>query len=181
MSYLIGVNKAGNTILRPECIKLWPELAFLSGQEMLAIILSYDYYSLYRQYSQDERERRARIHVFKGEREGLFKEPKIIKASMMYRSLQYDPRREQIIVYNRKLENCVHTLENLDDNDHDQTKKLLATIKEFRKAIAELEAEINHEDEVGATETDEKLQLSFLERLTSNKERFLEVTKPKTK
>jgi hypothetical protein len=179
MSYLITINKAGTTILRPECITLCPELAFLSGQEMLCVILAYDYFSLYRQFPEDARQHRARIHVFKGEREGIFKEPKIIKAVSMYRSLQYDHRREEIIVYNRKLANVTKTLELHDDNDHKGTKDLLATSKELRKAISDLEDELNKEEESGATETDDKLKLSFLERLTSNKEKFLAVTKPK--
>ena len=181
MSYLIEINKKGNVILRPECLKLWPEFAYLSGQEMLAVILAYDYFSAYRQYPQDERERRARIHVFKSERADIFKEPKIIKAVMMYRSLQYDSRREQIIVYNRKIANITKSLEQLDDDAHKETKDLLATSKAFQTAINELQDELNREEEIASNETDDKLKLSFLEKLTSNKERFLEVTKPKPK
>ena len=181
MSYLIEINVKGNIILRPECIKLWPELAFLTPHEMLTVIKAYDYFSLYRQFPQDERERRARIDVFKSERADFFKEPKIVKAVKMYRSLQYDSRREQIILYNRKLNQVVHSLEAIDDEDHKATKELLLTAKEIRKAVAELEDELNREEEMNAAETDDKLKLSFLEKLTSNKERFLEVTKPRTK
>ena len=176
---LFSLNSKGTAVLYPDCYKICPEFRFLDAQEMLCLILAYDFQSQFRQWPEDERQRRARILVFKGEREGIFKEPKIIKAVVMYRSLQYDPRREQMIVYNKRLANITKAIEDLEDDAHKETKDLLTTSDLLRKAISNLEMELNKEEELGESETDDGLKLSFLERLTSNKERFLEVTKIK--
>ena len=165
--------------MHPDCVKLCPEFAYLDEKEMLCVILAYDYNSPYRQFTEDQRKPRALAHVYGPSADELFKKPKIKKAVEAYKSLQYDPNREQIIVYQRRLGNMDALLDTIDDDDLKKMKEVIATSKELRKAIKEIEHELTHEEESGVTETQDKVKLSFLEKLQSNRERYIQVTKKK--
>lgn len=175
MSYVFTIKKNGDAILHPDAIKLAPELAYLTKEEVLAIILAYDYYSQYRQHPEDERERRARAQVFGQDNEEFFRLPKIKKAVELYKSLQFDPRRNQIMTYKDKLRELDTVLTALNEDDLKKISEVIKSQKELRKAISEIEIEINQEEEDNFVETEDKTKLSFLEKLQSNKENYLKV------
>ena len=180
MSLLIQLSKKGTMIIHPVVMKLCPDFAYLSGKEMLAIILCYDHYSIFRQFPEDERKRRSRAHVFGIEQETFFESPKIKKAVEMYKSLQYDQRRNQLITYKKKMDAIDSLMEETKQDDFSQIKTLIGLSKELRKAISELEQEIDKEEEDNSLiEDDQKNKLSFLERLQSNVERYKQVTTKK--
>lgn len=179
MVCLFTINKKGNAILRKEALTLCPEFAYLTEQEVLCIILAYDYYSIYRQFPEDERRRRARAHVFAADNEKFFELPKIKKAIELYKSLQYDHRRNQIIAYKRRLQHLDSLLESVGEDDLKKLKDVINSSKELRHAIKELEQELLIEEEEGVQETESNTKLSFLEKLQSNKERYKEITAKK--
>jgi len=179
MNHLFSIAKNNKVILRPECVKLCTEFSFLTEKEMLCVILAYDYWSIYRQFPEDERQRRARAHVFGNESEKIFLQPKIQRAVEAYKSLQYDPRREQIASYERKLTMLNAIIDTVTEDELKKLKDVITTSKDIRKAIEEIQVELYHEEENSVTETDENIKLSFLEKLQNNKNRYLEVTTKK--
>ena len=176
MSYVFTINKKGTAVLHPDSVKLCPEFAYLDPKEILCIVLATDYYSIFRQFAEDERQRRARANVYGTDNENFFQLPKIKKAVEAYKSLQFDPRREQIITYKRKLQELDGILSAVDEDDFKKIKDVISSQKELRKAIAEVEDELIKSDQDEEIETDDKSKLSFLEKLQANKQRYMEVT-----
>lgn len=179
MACLFTINSKGNAIIRPEATKLAPEFAYLSDKEMLCIILTYDHYSIYRQFPEDERRRRAKASVFGMDNESFFDQPKILKAIELYKGLQYDHRRNQIITYKRKLDGINLVIDSLDEKEFKELSSLMTTSTKLRAAIKEIEAEINQEEEDSLQEDESKNKLSFLEKLQANVARYKEVTAKK--
>lgn len=181
MISLFSINKKGTAILRSEALKLAPEFAYLDEKEVLSIILAYDYHSIYRQFPEDERKRRAKAHVFGIKNEDLFEQEKIVSAIEQYKKLQYDIRVNQIMTLKRTLERENNKLDYLGSNSSKELKEILSNCKELRKAIAEIEDELNREDEMDAeAEKEGKLKLSFLERLQTNIDKYNEVIKKRS-
>lgn len=178
MSYLVSINKNGRFVLCKEAYKLCEEFELLDEKEILCIALAYDYYSPYRQFPEDERIRRAKAHVYSTINSDFFDKSRIKKAVDAYKSLQFDPRREQIKAYQRKLISLNNILDLTKDSDLKSIKEVTSSSKEIRRAIAELEDEIYKEEEQDFFTDDDK-KLSVLERLIKNKERYLEITKIK--
>jgi len=176
---LFSINKKALLVLHPDCIKLCPEFAYLDQKEMLVVILAYDYKSPYRQFTEDQRKPKAQTQVYGPGGDNIFDKPKIKKAAELYRSLQFDPRREQIITYQKRLGNLNILLDTIEDDDLKRLKDVIAASKDLRKAIAEIELELTQEEESGLTETEDKVKLSWLEKMITNRERYLAVTKKK--
>lgn len=177
MACLFTINKKGTAVVVPEAMKLSPDFAYLEEKEMLCVILAYDYYSFLRQFPEDERKRRARAHVFGHENEKIFEQPKIIKAVDAYKSLQYDPIRNQIVTLKRKLDNLNMIIDKVEDDDLKRIKEVMAVASEYRKGIKEWEEELNKQEEEGLQEDQDKTKLSFLEKLQSNSARYKELKK----
>lgn len=174
MICLFAIDKKGKILLRPESTKLCAEFAYLSEKDILCIILAFDHYSIYRQFPEDERKRRARAHVFGSDQEFFFDAAKIKKAVHAYKSLQYDHRRNQIITYKRKLDMINLVMETSDADDLKLLKDIITSSKELRKAISEIEQEINQEEEEEMMD-EGNMKLSFLERAQANRKNYLEI------
>lgn len=138
MSLLFYIDpKNSGVVLRPDCYKLHPELAPLDEQELLLIILTYDYHSPYRQFPEPERKRKAVFHVY-GENElEKYDEPTMRNAIEAYKSLQFIPELYQVEVYQKKIAACNELL--IMDDNIASSKKNLETIKMFEDAIRDLE------------------------------------------
>lgn len=180
MSFLISINQKGTCVIHAECIKLMPELAYLTEKELLCIVLAYDYYSPMRQFANDEAERRARAHVYGTENANIFKQPKIVKAVELYKSLQYDEVREQIKAYRRRLDTITKIIDTIAEDDLKKLKDVIVVSKELRAEIRKLEEELNKEEEEDYNTEDES-KLSLLERLQKNVARYKEITSKKIK
>lgn len=172
MPLLFSINKQGNAVLIPEAIQLCPELAYLSDKELLCIIYAYDYYSIFRQFTEDERKRRARAKVFGYKEADFFEYEKIKKAVDDYRSLQYDHRRESIIVYKQKLQNIDAVISTLDEDETKKLSELMKTSAALRQAIRDLEAEINQSEEEDLKVDKHRDKMSWLEALQYNKDEY---------
>jgi hypothetical protein len=170
--YLFSLNKKGTIILHPDAMKLVPFFSELTEEEKLFVVLSTDYYSPYRQLSQDERYRRATAQVFKDQGLTPNKKDNIAKAIKEYESLQFDPVREQLLTYKSKVSKINDAIRN--EEDASAIAKLMKTNSEIRKAIAEIEKELSMQDEKEHVQLHGKGTLSLLERLIRNKELYAE-------
>lgn len=138
MSLLFYIDpKNEGVVLRPDCYKLHPELSPLDEKELMLIILTYDYYSPYRQFPEPERKRKAVFHVYGENQLEKYEEPTIRNAIEAYKSLQFIPEIQQVEVYQKKIADCNQQL--IEDNNVASTKKTLETIRLFEEAIRDLE------------------------------------------
>ena len=169
-SLLFDINKKGNQVLRPEAVKLCPELAFLKEEEVLFIILAYDYGSPYNQFPEEDRVRKAIYHVYGADTKPAL-EKKIIKDGVIaYMALQYDPRREQIKMYQRKKALVNKELE--DTTNATTIKGQMKTIKDLQEAIAEIQKEVKADTERQQAKIRGGETKSWLEEMHSNKEEY---------
>lgn len=171
--YLISINKKGTAVLHPDVAKLEPSLEKLSQDELLLIVLAYDYYSPLRQLNETERMRRAQAQVFRESKKDMFKIGRIKDAVSAYMSLQYDERREQIKTYLAKIATMNEAIR---DSDSPATVSNYVKInKELRTAVNLIEEELLMEEEKESIMIQGKGKLSLLERLMRNKEKYKEV------
>lgn len=162
--------------MRPEAFKLAPEFAYLDEKDMLCIILAYDHHSMYRQFPEDIRKQRARVHVFSMSNEDFFEKEKILKAVDAFKRLQYNSRVNQIITMKKALDNETKRLENLGEDDGKKLKEILSNSKLLRAAITEIEEELDREEEQEAEAEKQGIKTTFLEQLVTNPQRYKEVT-----
>lgn len=140
MSMLFYIDEKANVILRPDCYKLSPTLSKLDEKEMLFVILAYDYHSIYRQFPEQDRIRRAMFHVFDDANPKLLKDQRILEAIDQYKALQYDPNIEQVSRFQNKIDALLKKLDT--DDSPSSNKSTLSVISDLRKSINEIENEV---------------------------------------
>lgn len=177
MSYLFYIDDRQNVILRPECAKLSPELSVLSKDELLFVILVYDYHSIYRQFSEPDRIRKAMIHVWNDNNPKILESRKVNAAIQAYKALQFNPKEEQIRRYQKKI------IEMMDVIDAETS---VTAIKNAREIIAGLKKDILElENEIAdGVRQDGEIkgggELSWLEdKMNNNKELYLKIMQKK--
>ncbi len=171
--YLISVNKNLSILLHPDAAKLEPCLAKLSEEKLRLIVLCYDYFSPFRQLSEQERMRRAQAQVFKSAKKNIWETPEIQEAVRAYMSLQYDERREQVKTYLAKIA-IINEAIRASDSPVDITRYIKIN-KELREAVNAIEQELLMDEEKESIIVQGKGKLSLLERLMRNKEKYAEV------
>lgn len=172
MSLLFNLNKKGNAILNKDALKLCPELEYLTDEEILFIILAYDYSSPYRQLPEGDRIRRA-IHHSYGNMESNPLDREVVKIGIeRYRSLQYDPKRELIRTYKKKLNTLDRALEQAEQAS--VMKNIISTQKEIIKSIDALEDEISKNEQEEA-QIEGGLKNSYLEKMMRSREVYKDV------
>lgn len=172
MSYLIHINEKSKTILHPDAVKLFPGFNVLSQDEILFIVLAYDYCSPYAAFTEDERLRRASMDVWSDNKADIVNKQKIRNAIEAYKGLQYNPKIELSRSYQKKIDELNVAMSGVSSAD--LIKKTIESINLLRKSIRELEQEVLavYEDEgkmVGGGER------SFLENMHKNKELYNKV------
>jgi len=140
MSLLIYADDRQNVILRPEVVQLAPELGVLNEDELLYVILVYDYFSIYRQFPEEDRIRKAMIHVWNDNNPKILTSPKVNRAIEVYKSLQYNPKIEQVAKYQKKIEQMLEVIDG--ENSVTAIKNARDIISGLRKDIIELESEV---------------------------------------
>ena len=176
MSYLIAINEKSNQILHPDAVKLFPGFNVLSSDEILFIVLAYDYCSPFSGFTEDERLRRASLHIWADNKLDLLNKQKIKNAIEAYKGLQYNPKIELSRSYQKKIDELSSAIEGVTAPD--LIKKTVESINLLRKSIRELEQEVLsvYEEEgtmVGGGER------SFLENMHKNKELYKKVVQKK--
>lgn len=168
MATLFQLDKENSAILHPECAKLCPELKKLTKDELLFVILAYDYKSPYHSFPEDERIRKAERQVWSNKDEKYSSSVRVKNAIGAYRSLQYDTRRETIRNYREKIVSLNKQL--MEETSPTKIKTIADTIK-----LLESEAEKTQES-VDKTELDYHLRgggkKSLIEEMQENRELF---------
>jgi hypothetical protein len=172
MSYLFYIDDKNNTVLHRDCVNLCPELSVLTNEEVLFIVLAYDYHSPYRQFPEDDRIRKAMIHVYNDNNPKLMERDIIKSAIDAYKSLQYSPKIELAEKYQKKIDSLLLKLE-ADDNPT-ANKNILVVINAIRKDIIALESEIADEVQKDGVIKGQK-ELSWLEKLQRNQKYYKSV------
>lgn len=176
MSLLFYIDEQNCVVLRPDCARLCPELTGVNDKELLMIILAYDNYSPFRQFPEAERRRKAMVMVFGENVDELFDKQIVKNAIHSYKSLQYDPKIELQLTYQRKIDKMLELME-VDDSPT-SNKKTLETIDLFRKAIRELEEEVS-KSTIDKGQIKGGHELSFLEDIMRSQKYFNSVIEPK--
>ncbi len=169
MSLLFFIDERNNLVLRPDCAKLCPELSVLNEKDLLMIILIYDNYSIFRQWPEAERKRKAMVMVYGENVSEIFDKQIVKNAILSYQSLQYDPKIELQSTYQRKIDKMLELME--EDDSPTSNKKTLETIDLFRKAIRELEEEVA-KSAVDKGQIKGGHELSLLEDMMRNQKYF---------
>lgn len=177
MSLLFYADVKNNIILQPDVVKLEPQLALLTDKEVLFIVLAFDYDSIYRQFPEQQRVSKAIFHVFGDNKPELLipdrRSKRIVNAIEAYRSLQYNRNLELIEMYNKKIDDLLRILD--EDNSTTGIKNSMDSIDKFRKAIQGIEREVI-EQKLMDGQLKGKTELSFMDRLKSNKKMYNAVT-----
>jgi hypothetical protein len=169
MSMLISIDAKKNQILHPEVLKLCDSFAALTEKEMLAVVLYADYSSIYKQFPEHERKRKAIFHAFDDNVPGFFEKGYVQSAVNDYMSLQYNPKIELIKRYQKTIDSFTETME--IDSSPTFVKKTIDTVAALRKSISDLENEVD-EQTLNDGVIKGNMQLSHLERIMSNKKHY---------
>nr|WP_298660525.1 hypothetical protein [uncultured Flavobacterium sp.] len=170
MSYLICINEKTGEILHPEVVKLVDSFSLLSREEMLYVALYTDYNSIYKQFPEHERSRRAMWHAFNENMSDVIASDRIQIAIKEYTSLQFDPDIELINRFQTKIDRLLDILDKEDSPS--MIEKTTKAINSLRENIVSLRDKVDERTKQDGVIKGER-QLSFLERLQQNKKRYL--------
>jgi hypothetical protein len=136
---LFHVSKDGKALLHKDVYKLCPELSILNEDEVMYIVMVYDYYSPYHQIElEDRRKRISKIYNLK---ENIEDSVKIKSAINLYLSLQYDGRRAIVYEYKKKIKMLSVELMHPDCSPSKITQ-ILSSQDLLKTKIEDLEKEI---------------------------------------
>jgi len=167
---------SNNEILRPECLKLCEELRVLDHQEVAAVIYAYDYHSMFKQYPEQDRKRKALVKVYGTSEKDIFESAKIKAAVEAYMSLQYNPKIELIATYQESISSLGKQLR--DAKDEKEYSRITKSIETCRKYLKELDGEV-YEDAVKEGVVMGGANLSYLEIVQKNQTLYNTITKAK--
>lgn len=169
MSYLFYVDTKNNAVLHPEVVKLCPSFSALSEKEILYVVLFADYNSIYKQFPEHERKRKAMWHAFDENEYEIIESQRILDAIQDYTSLQYSPKIETINKYQKKIDDMLQLLE--IDNSPSSIEKIDKAIGTLRKRINDMQAEVLSDTINDGVLKGGKIK-SFLEKAMSNKKHY---------
>lgn len=169
MSYLICIDPRANQILHPEILKLCDSFIALDEKEMMYVVLYTDYNSIYKQLPEHERKRRAMWHAFNENEHDVVESLRIKNAIEDYMSLQYNPKIDLINRYQKKIDAL---LDHLDADDSPTSiGKTTSAIASLRENIKALQNEVDEQNRADGVIKGDR-QLSFLEKVLSNKKQY---------
>ena len=169
MATLFYLDNKKKSLLHRECYELCPELRLITSEEVLFIVLAEDYKSPYNRFPREERIRRAKRHVW-GTSDAKNENKQTVKNAMkLYRSLQYDVKRETMINYVKKIE--LINKEMLEDNSSMNIKKHVEAISLLQKEIDKLQDDIDM-NELKLVQLEGGGKLSLLEQMQASKELY---------
>lgn len=176
MSLLFHTDFEGNAILHPEVVKLCPSLGALSEKEVLFIVLYADYNSIYKQFPDNDRKRRAMFHAFGENEYEIIDSQRILDAIADYNSLQYSSKLETAKVYQQKIDKF--QLQLMADDNPASSKKIGDAIDDLTKRIHTLKGDYDKEQQsLGVIKG--KMELSRLEKVMSNRKHWLSIINKK--
>lgn len=167
MLTLFKVDSKKKIVLDRAALKLSPELDNINQEQVLYIVLAYDYKSKFHQFPDKQRKQKACYEVYAHiDFEKVEKGVVMQRAIDKYMGLQYDPRRELMRSYMAKLDQFNDMI--TATTEPKEIESYLKTINTLESAISSLQSKINESDEKQTMEGGGTL--SFLERLHTMEE-----------
>jgi hypothetical protein len=174
--YLLKLNRKGDIFKDDDGVVVVPEFLTLIKKEKFGptalkwVALVYDYESPYRHYSEEERKKAVSkdlydTYTWKGEKDATLK-----VACDKYKELQFDPLDEQLIAFNKKINQFTALIDNmhLDEENAELLQKLMIGVEKILKTRQSLLDAIERRGERQKIAGDKGL--SFLERRKEIKE-----------
>jgi len=135
MLTLFRIDSKNKLVIDKDATKMVPEFKNLKTEQLMYIVLAYDYRSKFHQWPEEERKRKACFEVY-GTIDKDPEDGKIIsKAIEGYIGLQYDSRIETIKAYNEKVFKLNGLL-----RDADSPKDITDNIKSVEQLTQRIEA-----------------------------------------
>ena len=165
---LFTLTKDNQAIFQPECIQLCQPLAVLNQKQQLYVILAYDYGSPYHQLPKEEWKRTARVEVYRSLDYDPEENPIVVTAIRCYMSLQYDPKRETQQVYLTKIKQLERSLITADSSV--EINRIVKSISLLQTSTEDLQKEIDKDEDALQLEGEGKL--SLLEKMQKSRDLF---------
>jgi hypothetical protein len=166
---LLSIDVKNNLVLHPEIVKLVDSFQVLEEKELLYVALYADYESIYKQFPEHERKRKAMWHAFSDNVQKVIESKRIQDAIQDYIGCQYSHKREIIQRNEKKIDKL------LDQQDVDESStsiiKTQVAIAALRSANRELESEVN-DDIQNQGVIKGKMTLSHLEKIMANRKYY---------
>jgi hypothetical protein len=176
MSLLIQINEKTGEVLHPEVVKLCESFSLLTNEEMLYVVLFADYNSIYKQFPEHDRRRKAMWHAFNENATDAIESPRVLVAIKEYQDLQFDP---DIELANR-LQKRVDYFSDIIDADTNAAaiEKNMKAIRLLRNDITSLRNKVSEKVKAMGVIKGER-QLSMLENRLADKKRYKSIIAPK--
>lgn len=163
-------------VANTDAVKLVPELAYMTQEELLYIILVIDYEeSPYRNKPFDERQRIAARRVFKKDWDPSIETKRIKWGMKVYKGLIFDIRRETIDEYKNKIKKLHRELLR-DDVPINKIKDIDRSIQFLEDRVENMQKNVRL-DEEKEIQIKGKKSLSFIEKWQKNQQQYKEFLK----
>ena len=174
--YLLQINKKGDIYKDDSGIVLVPEFKKVLDTEKLGqtamkwIALVFDYESPYRHYIENERIKVVSKDLYDTYSWSGVNKPEMKTAINKYKELQFDPLDEQLLAFNKKINEFTNLINNtfLNDENAEMLQKLMIGVEKILKTRQSLLDAIDRRGERQKIAGDKGL--SFLERRKEIKE-----------
>ena len=174
--YLLNLNRKGDIFKDDDGVTGVPEFLTLIKKEKFGptalkwVALVYDYESPYRHYSEAERVKAVSKDLYDTYNWSGVKDASLKAASDKYNELQFDPLDEQLIAFNKKINQFTNLIDSmhLDEENAELLQKLMIGVEKILKTRQSLLDAIDRRGERQKIAGDKGL--SFLERRKEIKE-----------
>ena len=139
--YLLKLNKKGDIFRDDDGVTGIPEFLTLIKKEKFGptalkwVALVYDYESPYRHYNEEERKKAVSKDLYDTFKWKGSKDPSLLIACDRYRELQFDPLDEQLLAFNKKINEFTEYMSQLPvtEDTADGLQKLMIGIEKILK------------------------------------------------
>ena len=174
--YLLNLNRKGDVFKDDDGVTAVPEFLTLIKKEKFGptalkwVALVYDYESPYRHYSENERVKAVSKDLYDTYNWKGVKDATLRTACDKYNELQFDPLDEQLIAFNKKINQFTSLIDSmhLDEENAELLQKLMIGVEKILKTRQSLLDAIDRRGERQKIAGDKGL--SFLERRKEIKE-----------
>ena len=174
--YLLNLNRKGDVFKDDDGVTAVPEFLTLIKKEKFGptalkwVALVYDYESPYRHYSENERVKAVSKDLYDTYNWKGAKDVTLKTACDKYNELQFDPLDEQLIAFNKKINQFTALIDSmhLDEENAELLQKLMIGVEKILKTRQSLLDAIDRRGERQKIAGDKGL--SFLERRKEIKE-----------
>ena len=174
--YLLNLNRKGDIFKDDDGVSAVPEFLTLIKKEKFGptalkwVALVYDYESPYRHYSENERVKAVSKDLYDTYNWNGTKDATLKAACDKYNELQFDPLDEQLIAFNKKINQFTSLIDSmhLDEENAELLQKLMIGVEKILKTRQSLLDAIDRRGERQKIAGDKGL--SFLERRKEIKE-----------